>query len=339
MYTNINQQKKNNRFFYTVLAAVACVLLVAAVLSSPDFFVEKNFPENTGNTSDGSVPPDTMPPDTFSPVSDTSTAAQETGLPHTETSSVTEKDTSTFPPETDAPTETTGSVLPPETSSYLIAADPEVNPCVLTETADAGQDYLDKIIFIGDSTTYSLLYYGVLSGGKDSLQVWTPASRTLTLDHALTTTILYPDTGDEITIRDAVTQKKPEIIVITLGVNGISYMNQEYFISAYTKLVQMIAEASPDTHIILQSIFPVAKSWEKTKSINNEKINNANKWIRSVADDCGVRYLDTITVLAVDEGGYLPESYQNGDGLHLNADSCGIVLNYIRTHALPDYAQ
>ena len=214
---------------------------------------------------------------------------------------------------------------------------PEQESPVLGETADAGQDYLDRIIFLGDSTTYSFLYYGKLSGGKESLQVWTPASRTLTLDHAVTTTILYPDTEEEITVAAAVEKKKPEIMVITLGVNGIAYMNEEYFKSSYTKLVNKITDASSDTQIILQSIFPVATNWEKTTSINNEKINNANQWIRDVAESCGVHYLDTISVLAVAEDGYLPTSYQNGDGLHLSPAACDIVLEYIRTHALPGY--
>ena len=30
--------------------------------------------------------------------------------------------------------------------------------------------------------------------------------------------------------------------------------------------------------------------------------------------------------------GYMPEEYTNGDGLHLNPNSFGIVINYIRTH-------
>ena len=108
--------------------------------------------------------------------------------------------------------------------------------------------------------------------------------------------------------------------------------------SVYTKLVNKIKNASPDTKIILQSIYPVARNWEKTKSINNERIRAANGWVQQVAEDCGIYYLDTISVLA-DEEGYLPEAYQNGDGIHLNANSCGIVLDYIRTHALPGYTE
>ena len=145
---------------------------------------------------------------------------------------------------------------------------------------------------------------------------------------------------EEITIEEAAQRKQPEIMVITLGVNGVSYMHdkEDYFISVYTKLVNKIKNASPNTKIILQSIYPVARNWEKTKSINNERIRAANVWIRTVAQDCGVYYLDTISVLE-DEEGFLPESYQNGDGIHFNAHSCSIVLEYIRTHALPGYTE
>ena len=100
------------------------------------------------------------------------------------------------------------------------------------------------------------MYYGKLNGGTNSTQVWTPASRTLTLSFALTTTILYPDTGEEITIEQAVMRKKPRIIVITLGVNGVSFMKEDSFVSVYTKLVNMIAAASPDTKTRRTSVCP-----------------------------------------------------------------------------------
>ena len=42
--------------------------------------------------------------------------------------------------------------------------DPEPTT-VLGETEDAGSEYIDKLVFIGDSTTYGLKAYGMLSGG------------------------------------------------------------------------------------------------------------------------------------------------------------------------------
>ncbi len=205
------------------------------------------------------------------------------------------------------------------------------SPAILPETGDMGQEYLDQIIFLGDSTTYGMKYYGVLSGGKDTKQVWTPESGTLTLSYQGFATIVYPDDGSELTIREAVEKKKPAMMVITLGVNGVSFMGREDFISEYTDLVTDIMDLSPDTKVIIQSIFPVASHYEYLGSINNEKICLANTWLLEVAENTGARYLDTISVLMGDDG-WLPDAYQNGDGLHLNTESFNLVLNYIRTH-------
>jgi len=223
---------------------------------------------------------------------------------------------------------------PSETPS-IPGLDTSINtnsPAFLHETGDAGQEYIDMIIFLGDSTTYGLKHYGMLSGGEDTKQVWTPASGTLTLSYQSVATIVYPEDESEITIKEAVELAKPEIMVITLGVNGISFMDEASFKREYTDLVETIKSVSPDTKIILQSIFPVAESYEYLNSINNVKILDANRWILDVAESTGVKYLNTISVL-LGEDGWLPEGYHNGDGIHLNPDSFTLVLNYIRTHA------
>lgn len=198
----------------------------------------------------------------------------------------------------------------------------------LAETTDMGKDYVDKFIFLGDSTTYGLGYYDVVN---DS-QVWTPASGTLTLSLWSTSTIVYPDDKSELSIKDAVTKKQPEYMLITLGVNGVSFMDEQYFVTEYTKLVQAVKEASPNTKIILNSIYPITASYsEKGNGITNEKINTANTWVERVANSLGVKYLDSESAVK-DETGALPDKYCNGDGLHLNTDGFNLIINYIRTH-------
>lgn len=206
------------------------------------------------------------------------------------------------------------------------------SPAYLHESEDAGQEYVDKIIFLGDSTTYGLKHYGVLSEGEDTHQVWTPDSGTLTLSYQSVATIVYPEDESEITIKDAAERAQPEMMVITLGVNGVSFMGEADFKREYTDLVQAIQSVSPDTKIILQSIFPVSEDYEYVSSINNVKILDANRWILAVAEATEVKYLNTISVL-LGEDGWLPSDYNNGDGIHLNPESFGMVLNYIRTHA------
>lgn len=225
----------------------------------------------------------------------------------------------------------------PETDSGGNEPAPEPTPepvsgARLGETADAGAEYLDKLIFLGDSTTYGLKAYQMLSGGTETKQVWTPSSGTLTLSYQSIATIVYPETGEEIPITDAVERKKPEYMVLTLGVNGVSFMDEENFVREYTSLVTRIQETSPDTKIILNSIYPVAASYPYQGDINNDKIRAANVWVEQVAEDTGVRFLNTFEVL-VGADGNLPEEYQNGDGIHMNTTGFNIILDYIKTHA------
>jgi lysophospholipase L1-like esterase len=252
----------------------------------------------------------------------------ETGLP-VETEDV----AATLPPaatESPAPAETEQ----PAATESPAPTEPPQSPVRLGETPDAGREYLDQIIFLGDSTTYGIgVYYGL---GYTELcprtQVWTPASGTLTLSYYNIATVVYPETGEELPVADAVARAKPAYLVVTLGVNGISFMDETWFIRDYISLVQMIQAASPDTKIILNSIYPVAASYRYTGDINNDKINAANRWIERIAEQTGCRFLYSFESL-VGADGYLPESLQNGDGLHLTGEAFTTVMQYIRTHA------
>ena len=203
-------------------------------------------------------------------------------------------------------------------------------PYVLGETADAGQSYIDKLTFLGDSTTYGLKAYSMLSGGQNTTQVWTPSSGTLTLSFYETATIVTPN--GEMLIKDAAAAYQPEYLVITLGVNGVSFMDEASFKDCYTKLIQNVQAASPNTKIICNSIYPNMTSYKYYGDINNENITRANGWIQEVAAATGTRYSDTCSVLK-DGNGALRADYCNGDGIHLNAAGFTAVLNYLRTHA------
>ncbi len=189
---------------------------------------------------------------------------------------------------------------------------------------------INDVIFLGDSTTYGLRAYSMLEGGEDTNQVWTPASGTLTLSNQSIATIVYPETGEEISIRDAVEASKPEILVITLGVNGVSFLTEDGFKSEYTMLVNDIAEISPDTRIILNSIYPVEADYQYIADINNEKITAANGWIKDIASETGLQYVDTYSLL-VDSTGFLDESLGNGDGIHLGTAGFEIVVANIES--------
>jgi len=215
-----------------------------------------------------------------------------------------------------------------DTSESYKAAAPTT---LLAETDDMGQSYIDSIIFLGDSLTYGFQFYGVLSGGSKTKQVWTPSNRTFSLFNQKNIRIYYPETGEELTVESAVAARKPEYMVITLGTNGVASMEEDYFKSEYIALINRILEANPSTKIMLNSIFPVARNYGMLGSINNEKIERANGWVYSIANELGLRYLDSSSVL-IDQEGWLMPGYQSGDGMHMTTAAYEAVVQYIRTH-------
>lgn len=327
----MNTGNQNDGIMYKAAAfAIFVVLVTLIVLATISSRSSDEIPQPSAASSkeyDSSVTVESESTETTAPSSEN--PKETTSAPIT-----------TAPPQiTSAPASNTVSDpidVPASNTSDDVAAFLANYPnTVLPVSEDAGQEYIDKIIFLGDSTTYGLRANAVLNGGKNTTQVWTPTNGYITLSQVNTVLIWYPETDTEMSIKDAVALKKPEYMVITLGVNGISFMSEDYFKKEYGKLISSIQDASPDTKIILQSIFPVATNYESLKSINNELIDTANRWIVELADSYGTKYVDTNSALRGSDG-WLISSYQNGDGLHLTAEGLNIELNNLRTHAWVD---
>ena len=204
----------------------------------------------------------------------------------------------------------------------------------LSKTPDYGQNYINNIIFIGDSTISPMRSAAVLQGGEETTQIWSGESGSLALDYSIyTATIVYPETGESLSISEAITRKLPSYVVITVGAeNGVAYCTEQRFKEYYSSLISIIKASSPDTKIILQSVFPISKKKQNDSSdLTNDKIDRANIWIEELAADSSVRYIDTASILK-DSKGNLDAKYDSGDGITLNADGYRAMLDYIRTH-------
>lgn len=249
----------------------------------------------------------------------------ETTTPESEPEETEPADTLPKPPETTS--ETTESMAPVETEPPA-----PVITTRLGETEDMGQEYIDSLTFLGDSTTNGLKAYAMLKDGKKTKQVWTGPQAVLSLRDILTKKIIYPANGKEMLITDAAEFAKPEYLVITLGVEGVSTLGEADFKEQYTGLVRAVQAASPSTKIILQSIFPVSSDYTSTSKLNNGKIDAANVWVEKIAEETGVRFLNTASVLKGADGTLDPKYDNGGNGINLNDTGFSVVLNYIRTH-------
>ena len=266
------------------------------------------------------------------------TTAPATEIPTTE-AVVTEPPTTV--PTTEAPTETEA---PPEIDRSAEAVYQNhteltpVNyesPSLLPISEDAGEEYLDRITFLCESPTYWMWPFGLLNGGTETKQIWTGPEGTMTLKYLRGYKMLDPFDNVERTIAETAALHHPDILVIALGLNGLSAMTETQFKTEYCHLIDEIREASPDTQIILQSLYPLLPTFKHWGEFTNALLSEANAWILEIAEDYGLPYLDTFSALLAEDGNAHPEWMMN-DGLHPNKEGLQQILLYIRTHAWKD---
>ena len=340
------KKKKNNGYYPAALAAAIAVIAIVAVVVIIAAVNARRAeptgePTETETTTSEPTSPKTAP---VTPKTTAEPTAPETSEPTKAepTAPATAEPTSpvTSEPTKAEPTYTSEPVIPPVIPPYTDAS------VLLGKTADAGMEYVEKIVFLGDSTTFHMLsrdewdnYTGSpLADGNHKANVWSGTANTLTLQYVNdpNTKIIYYDTNEELTIVEAAAKKKPEILCITLGINGVLYMPEAYFKAVYSTLVKNVQAASPDTVIILNSMFPIQEFYDAT--IPQANVIAGNRWIYEMAVENGCYFLNSYECLT-DEKGFLPLEYSKGDGVHLSNLAYEILFDYIRTHAVPGYAE
>jgi lysophospholipase L1-like esterase len=108
------------------------------------------------------------------------------------------------------------------------------------------------------------------------------------------------------------------------------------YATSYAKLIGAIKAKSPDTVIILQTVYPVGASPEgfsKDGVTLNGYIDTLNEWLLDIAKQNGVYVVDTASALK-DADGLLASAYDTGDGIHLTVAAYDVILQYLRTHGV-----
>ena len=192
-----------------------------------------------------------------------------------------------------------------------------------TPSATQENDFLQDLTFLGDSTTAHMQQRSPLR--KD--QIWATKNRYLNLDSRITyAKILLPDSENEVTIAEAAKQLRPAYLVITLGVDyGVYYYRNDLqtFRYYYEKLLDAIKAASPDTVLVLQSVFPVGRN---ATVITNSMVSGANAVIEEIAKERGLVFVDQTPTLADAQGFLRPEFCYSEDGIHLTASAYDAIL-------------
>lgn len=198
---------------------------------------------------------------------------------------------------------------------------------LLTETADAGTDYLNNTLFLGDSNTVRLYNNGLIS-----LQQFC-AKEGIGTQVALSEGIVtFKKDPNHYTIPQAVAMMKPRRVVMTFGTNDTG-MEVPDFIAHYTALIQAIQQSYPYTDIIVNTVPPVPADHSNYPHMDQAKIDDFNMALLALCEQLGVRFLNSAEALKGSDGYGIADYYTSGD-IHLKSAGLKAVLNYLRTHAL-----
>ena len=213
-------------------------------------------------------------------------------------------------------------------NSTQVGTQAEIGDAIPESSKKEDWTYFDDTVFVGDSISYGMASYGYLSFDHVFAKIG------LHQGTALTYGCVYTSQTNKYTLTEAVKMARPGKIIVTLGINAIYSCKSDSFYDNYTKLINNLKEASPDSKIIIQSIFPVTQKYaiNNGKANYNQQVAYANQKIAALAKDLDCYFLYTYEVLT-DENGYMQSEYSS-DGIHLSRKGYETVFEYILSHPI-----
>lgn len=199
---------------------------------------------------------------------------------------------------------------------------------ILPPSPDAGPEYIEETLFLGDSNTVRMFAYGLIP--VDSFA----AKPSIGIDDiANTAFIRFENDSSVYTIPQAVVKIQPRRILLTFGTNNVGGpLTLDEFILEYKDAAARLIHYYPFADIIVNSIPPIAQQNSYPK-LSLHEIQKYNAALLSLCEDMGLYYVNTSDALC-DAEGYLKEGFAEPDGIHLTQSALEAMLLYIRTHAL-----
>lgn len=200
---------------------------------------------------------------------------------------------------------------------------------LLERTPDAGNSYIERITFLIDSTFINLRQMFILEDD----QIWATKNGSMPMSGAGSALITFPSDGSQVTPADAAMVTRPEILMIGIGMDGLTKVDEQTFLINYETLINDIRSSSPDTKIICCGLASVISDYSGSDNITTTAVSDGNDWVQLVCRDTGAYYLDIGEELC--ESVQLLTRYAGSNGKTLNRNGLEAFLNYAKTHAIP----
>ena len=201
---------------------------------------------------------------------------------------------------------------------------------ILEESEDAGQDYVDETLFLGDSNTarmYRMFDYCSYDNAIGSVGM---SARSL----ATYACVQLQGYSNYVTMAKAVSLMQPRRVILTFGTNDLSpsYSAQD-FVENYQEGIEGIVEAYPSVDIIVNAIPPLGQT-HSNQNLTQTQVDEYNKALVEMCQEQGWKFLNSAEVLKDSSTGYAKSGYvESSDGIHLTRAAMEALFDYVRTHS------
>lgn len=201
---------------------------------------------------------------------------------------------------------------------------------ILEESEDAGQDYVDETLFLGDSNTarmYRMFDYCSYDNAIGSVGM---SARSL----ATYACVQLQGYSNYVTMAKAVSLMQPRRVILTFGTNDLSpsYSAQD-FVENYQEGIESIVEAYPSVDIIVNAIPPLGQT-HSNQNLTQTQVDEYNKALVEMCQEQGWKFLNSAEVLKDSSTGYAKSGYvESSDGIHLTRVAMEALFDYVRTHS------
>lgn len=204
---------------------------------------------------------------------------------------------------------------------------------ILPQSEDAGQDYIDDTLFLGDSNTARYMYYGPSDKSDQHFTTVENNVGVVSMGVTAITSLKWEQfVGQaQMAMPEIVKVMQPKRIIIGFGTNNLT-METETFIASYKKGLKAIHDAYPYADIIVNAIPPLDKERENG-SLSMKQVDRLNTAIVKMCEEEGYKFLDSSEALEDPSTGWAKKDYTLGDGVHLNQNGVRAFFEYVRTHA------
>ncbi len=219
---------------------------------------------------------------------------------------------------------TTASAPAENPDTLPTVSDPDSPAIVPKSETSVDDSYFSDAVFIGDSRMEGFRNASGITQGRFFTSVG------MSLSSMRNDPVISTSEGN-ITVAAALSGGLYSKIYIMLGTNDLGEYNWDSFRDGFIATMERFQEIQPDAIIYVCSVIYVDESKAaSTQYVNNANVDKINSILLDICEEKNYYYLDLNEFLSNGYGSLIDGA--SSDGVHLYADYCKQMLDYLKSH-------